>query len=66
MDVNLRARFELLGWLLFIGSAGFFTYSSVRAGDPAAIIGSLLFLVACFIFVRPVISTLTIRNRSQS
>ena len=53
-----RAYFELAGWVLFTASAAFFTLSSVRSGDQAAIAGSLLFLIACFVFMRPLISSL--------
>ena len=62
MSDLLKLRFELAGWILFVLSAGFFTLSSVKAGDPAAIAGSLLFLVACLVFMRPLISSLARRN----
>ena len=47
-------RFTLAGWLLFTASAGFFTWASMRAGERVAIAGSLLFLIACIVFLVPV------------
>jgi hypothetical protein len=44
---------SLLGWSLFVVSALFFTAASLRAGDPLALAGSLFFLVACFVFLWP-------------
>ena len=36
---------------MFVVCAVFFTAGSIRAGDPLFIIGSLLFLVACVLFL---------------
>ena len=47
-------HFTLAGWLLFTLSALFFTWAAVRAGDGIAIAASLLFLVACLVFLVPV------------
>jgi len=44
-------RLSLIGWWLFIASAGFFIATSVRADDPVGLTGALLFLVACFFFM---------------
>ena len=44
----------LTGWLLFTVSAVFFTWAAVRAGDWVSICASLLFLVACLVFLVPV------------
>lgn len=43
---------EQIGWLLFIASACFFTAASWRSGDVYGLAGSLLFLLACFFFIR--------------
>jgi len=39
---------------MFTVSAVFFTWSSLRAEDWIAVIGSLLFLIACIVFLVPV------------
>jgi hypothetical protein len=46
-------KFILTGWLLFTASALFFTWGAIGAGDWVSIIASLLFLVACFVFLVP-------------
>ncbi len=48
-------RFQLLGWVLFVLSALFFIASSIRAGDMVSLVGGLLFLFACFVFLIPLI-----------
>lgn len=56
MSARRKARFELAGWLIFIASALLFTVASARAGDALATAGSLLFLLACFAFVAPLLT----------
>lgn len=47
---------NLAGWLLFILSAVFFLIASIQAGNPYAIAGSLAFLIACLVFLVPLMS----------
>ena len=58
MSQSLHHRFQLWGWILFIFSAVFFMLSSIRAGDPISLIGGLLFLLACFVFLVPLVAEL--------
>jgi len=53
-----QLRFQLLGWVLFVFSALFFITSSINAGDLVSLIGGLLFLAACFVFLIPLGSTM--------
>ncbi len=53
MDQHKEHRINLAGWVLFVVSALFFIAASVRAGDTLGILGSLFFLVACFVFLLP-------------
>lgn len=46
---------QVWGWVLFIISAVFFVAAAVRAGDWLGLMGSLFFLVACFVFLVPVL-----------
>jgi len=46
----------LAGWLLFIVSALFFIGSAWRSGDCLAFLGGVFFLVACIVFLVPVLS----------
>lgn len=45
----------IAGWVLFIASALCFTGSTWRSGDWLGLGGSLLFLVACFVFLWPLV-----------
>ena len=47
-------RFNFTGWLLFTASALFFTWATVLAEDLISVIASLLFLIACLVFLVPV------------
>jgi len=47
---------QITGWILFIGSALFFTASTFKSGDILGLGGSLLFLIACFVFLWPLVS----------
>jgi len=52
----MRARTShLLGWWLFLASAVFYSLSSWRAGDWISFAGSLLFIVACLLFLIPLV-----------
>ncbi len=54
MTPHAEWKFHLAGWLLFTASAIFFTWGAIGAGDWISIAASLLFLVACFVFLVPV------------
>ena len=57
IKAKLRKLFErkcqLWGWVLFITSSVFYGAASIRTGDLLGILGSLFFLVACFVFLIP-------------
>jgi len=55
-DPVVQWRFQISGWVLFIFSALFFIATSIQAGDTPGLIGALFFLVACFVFLVPLIS----------
>lgn len=44
---------QLWGWGLFIISALFFCWASLKSGDPLSFLGSFFFLVACLVFLVP-------------
>jgi len=54
-DRRFHENLQILGWLLFIGSALCFTVSTWQSRDITGVIGSLLFLVACFVFLWPLV-----------
>jgi len=48
-----ESRFHLMGWALFLLCSFFFIADGVTAGDPLGIVGSVLFFLACIIFLIP-------------
>lgn len=60
MSRQTQLRLQLCGWILFVFSALFFMASSLRAGDPVSLIGGLLFLLACFVFMLPLLAELRV------
>ena len=47
-------RFYIVGWLLFTVSAVLFTWAALHASDWIGVVASLLFLIACLVFLVPV------------
>jgi predicted membrane channel-forming protein YqfA (hemolysin III family) len=52
-------KFQLFGWVLFIICALLFLASSIRNQDTIALYASLVFLLACFVFMIPLIKALS-------
>ncbi|NIV71372.1 MAG: cytochrome oxidase subunit III [Calditrichae bacterium] len=46
-------KLHIWGWVLFLISAIFFTAISIKSGDILGLIGALLFLIACVVFLIP-------------
>jgi len=44
---------QVLGWVLFVLSALGFIVSSLRTGDIAGLLGGVLFLAGCLVFLLP-------------
>ena len=57
--------FDVAGWVLFIASAVGFIVSAWRSGDCAALVGGWLFLLACFVFLWPLVQDIQ-RRRSAA
>ena len=66
MSQPLNHRFQLWGWIIFIFSALFFMAASIRADDPVSLIGGLLFLIACFVFLVPLVAEMLEGSSSLS
>jgi hypothetical protein len=52
-DKNRERKFHLGGWILFLVCAGFFIASSIDQNSILGLIGSIIFLVACVVFIIP-------------
>ncbi len=61
MEENLKnkkrqeIKQQLVGWILFILCAIFFIASSLKNKDTLTFIGSVLFLIACIVFILPLV-----------
>lgn len=58
IEENKGLKTQLWGWALFILCAILFTLSGIRAGDILTIAGSIVFLVACVVFLIPVVKAI--------
>ncbi len=54
--MDYKNRFELAGWLLFVVCAVLFIISSWQSQDMLLLIGSILFFLACILFIIPLVS----------
>jgi hypothetical protein len=52
---NNGDKHQIAGWILFIFCAIFFLASSLRNQDILTLLGSIIFLVACAVFLVPLI-----------
>ena len=50
-------HYHLAGWILFLVCAIFFIASAATSGDRLYLVGSVLFFIACIVFVIPLVST---------
>ncbi|MBD3304981.1 hypothetical protein GF339_01345 [candidate division KSB3 bacterium] len=50
--------FQLSGWILFLLCAVFFIVSSWQHQDMIMLFGSLIFFVACILFVIPLVNVI--------
>jgi hypothetical protein len=48
-------KFHLWGWILFVVCAGFFIASNIEVGDPLGLAGSIIFFIACGVFIIPLV-----------
>jgi hypothetical protein len=48
-------KLHLWGWILFVICAGFFIASAVDSGSLLGLIGSIVFLLACLVFIAPLV-----------
>ncbi len=59
---RLNLNYQLLGWILFIVCAFFFIASSFKNGDTLTLIGSIIFFIACGVFLIPLLRDLKIQD----
>ena len=49
-------KFHLAGWVLFLLCAILFIISALQSGDILLLLGSLVFFLACILFIIPLVS----------
>jgi Flp pilus assembly protein protease CpaA len=52
---NQKIRYQICGWVLFVLCAVFFIASSLKNGDRLGLVASIIFLIACFVFIIPLV-----------
>jgi len=52
---NRERKFHLWGWIFFLVCACFFIASSIESGSILGIAGSVIFFIACIIFIIPLV-----------
>lgn len=54
--IDEGAKCQIAGWALFVICAIFYIASSLKNHDMLSFIGGVIFLVACILFLIPVVS----------
>jgi hypothetical protein len=52
---NQKMMYQLCGWGLFVLCAVFFIASSLKNADMLGLVASIIFLIACFVFIIPLV-----------
>jgi hypothetical protein len=52
---NRERKFQLSGWILFIVCAGFLMASAINTDDILVLVGSIIFLSGCVVFIIPMV-----------
>ncbi len=52
---NREVKFHLWGWTLFLVCAVFFIASSIASNNVLSLVGSIIFLIACVVFIVPLV-----------
>ena len=66
MSSQSQWLYNFVGWLLFVASALFFIWASSRAGDVISLVASVIFLIACLVFIVPVWQTRPAKNQDSN
>jgi len=64
-EKNKELKAQLWGWILFVICGVLFTYSGVRAQDIVTIAASIIFLLACVVFMIPLVKAIMHRDQDD-
>lgn len=56
-EIELNVKYQLIGWILFIICAIFFAASGLKNHDILTFIASVIFLIACIVFLIPLLKS---------
>ncbi len=62
---NQKIRYQIWGWVLFVLCAVFFIASSLKNEDILGLVASIIFLIACFVFIIPLVMNSRRGNEDQ-
>jgi uncharacterized membrane protein len=54
-QIGQEIKYQLAGWILFIICAIFFVASGLKNHDIYTLIGGVIFLIACIVFLIPLV-----------
>ncbi len=54
--MRTETKYHLSGWILFVVCAIFFIASSLKNHDILTLIGGAIFLIACIVFLIPLVT----------
>jgi len=57
-QIGQEIKYNLTGWILFIICAIFYIASSLKNYDTLTFIGSVIFLIACIVFLIPMVGSI--------
>jgi len=60
-----KIKYQIAGWVLFIICALLFIASSWSNHDTLTLIGSIIFLIACIVFLIPIINPKMSKDDNQ-
>ncbi len=61
-QIGQEIKYQIAGWILFIICAIFFVASSLKNHDILTFIGGVFFLIACIVFLIPLVRSKKIRR----
>ena len=56
LDNEKGLGFQIAGWILFMACALCYIVANVRSGDWLSLAGSVIFLLACLVFMAPLVT----------
>jgi uncharacterized membrane protein YhaH (DUF805 family) len=63
-DTGKELRQQFWGWILFVLCGVFFMASSIRSRDMLTLAGTVVFLIACVVFMVPLVRAM-LANRTR-